>query len=271
MRPRIFIGSSSDVGLRIAEAVQRRAEYDAEITVWTDNVFLLSQTSLHSLLKKLQAVDAAIFVFTPDDVVKIRDAEQPAARDNVVFELGLAIGILGPTRCFIVKPRSATELRLPSDLIGFAPATYDDSRSDNNLDAAVAPVWTKIREALAAEQFYEYPARGYWGPNLLHGSITALQAGEKHVYSLAAKTPVGRPLRVIIQQKGEGDWSLRVGASREWQHSTWSTSPGRQTFDCFEGGTPDREIFFNGSGSADVEIYENGATLPNRVIPISWS
>ncbi|MFS1985958.1 TIR domain-containing protein [Vibrio breoganii] len=58
--------------------------------------------------------DAAIFVLSPDDVVKIRGTEQTVTRDNVVFELGMFIGRLGAdknvhgkaltTKIFICQP-----------------------------------------------------------------------------------------------------------------------------------------------------------------------
>ncbi|QQE73891.1 nucleotide-binding protein [Brevibacillus composti] len=42
---------------------------------------------------------------TDQDQLQLRGEEWVTARDNVLFELGLAIGKLGPNRAFFVKPR----------------------------------------------------------------------------------------------------------------------------------------------------------------------
>jgi predicted nucleotide-binding protein len=57
---------------------------------------------LEALLTQLEEADMGLFVFSPDDTVKIRNAEQGAVRDNVIFELGLYVGRLGITHSFIV-------------------------------------------------------------------------------------------------------------------------------------------------------------------------
>jgi len=49
MKPRIFIGSSSEK-LEIAYAIQQNIEHDAQPTVWTQGIFQLSNSTLDSLL-----------------------------------------------------------------------------------------------------------------------------------------------------------------------------------------------------------------------------
>jgi len=51
-------------------------------------------------------------------------------------------------KCFIVKPRSFSDLDLPTDLLGITPADYDDEREDDNIVAAVGPCANKIRRSL---------------------------------------------------------------------------------------------------------------------------
>ena len=91
-RPTVFIGSSSE-GLDIAEAVQALLDNDCEVTVWTQGVFLLGLSNLENLTRKLGQYDFAVLVLTPDDLVKSRGVEQAAGRDNVIFELGLFMGM----------------------------------------------------------------------------------------------------------------------------------------------------------------------------------
>lgn len=145
-KPRVFIGSSSE-GLTVAEALQVGLEYDAEVTVWSQGVFGLSQGTLEALVKTAEGFDFAVLVLTPDDMVIKRGDEKPAARDNVLFELGLFMGAFGRHRTFIVHPR-AKEMHLPTDLAGVAAATYDPCRSDGDLQAAVGPACTKMKRAI---------------------------------------------------------------------------------------------------------------------------
>lgn len=133
-KPRIFIASAVE-SLDVADAFNVNLDHQAEVTVWK-NGFNLSQNTIDSLVKMAESVDFAIFIFTPDDIAKIRNQQQHIVRDNVVFELGLFVGTLGKERCFIVKPRD-TDLHFPTDLLGLTPSDYNGDRSDGNLEAAV--------------------------------------------------------------------------------------------------------------------------------------
>src|SRR4051812_27447913 len=104
MKPRIFIGSSSE-GIQIAHAIQSNLDPDAEVTVWSQDVFRPGESTLQSLLRQVDQSDFGVFVFSPDDVIEVHDTHQLTVRDNVVFELGLYIGRLGPMRSLVVAPR----------------------------------------------------------------------------------------------------------------------------------------------------------------------
>jgi predicted nucleotide-binding protein len=145
-KPKVFIGSSAE-GLPVAEALQVGLEYDAETTVWSQGVFGLSSGTLETLVSTAAGSDFAILVLTPDDLLIKRGDERPAARDNVVFELGLFMGSFGRHRTFLVHPRGP-QMHLPSDLAGVTTASFDPSRRDGNLQAAVGPVCTKIKHAI---------------------------------------------------------------------------------------------------------------------------
>jgi len=108
----------------------------------------LSSNTIDDLIATLNNSDFAIFVLTPNDVVKIRQQEVSVARDNVVFELGLFIGRLGKERCFIVSPRDQTDLHLPSDLAGINTAAFNPNRPDGNLRAALGPASNQMRTAM---------------------------------------------------------------------------------------------------------------------------
>ncbi|EAZ88052.1 nucleotide-binding protein [Crocosphaera chwakensis] len=141
-RPAVFIGSSAE-NLDYAYAIQANLERDAEPTVWNQDLFKLSQSTLEDLCRQVENFDFSIFVFTPNDTVIIRKEENRSVRDNVVFELGLFIGNLGRNRCFFIIPRGE-EFHLPTDLLGIKAGTYDSSRQDKNWKAALGPACREV-------------------------------------------------------------------------------------------------------------------------------
>ena len=148
MKPRIFLASSSE-GLEVAEAVHCNLEFAAEVTPWSAGLLNLSKPAFESLLQVIDTFDYAVFVLTPDDVATIRGQQLAVARDNVILELGMFLGRLGKERCFIVLPRGHEDLHLPTDLIGFSPATYEPNRSDRNLQAALVYACSQIKQAVS--------------------------------------------------------------------------------------------------------------------------
>src|ERR1051325_4885182 len=147
-RPRIFVGSSTE-SRRIAYAIQQNLVDDADVTVWDQNVFHLSKITLANLLARASETDFAIFVFSPDDVLRIRKQQFKVARDNVIFEVGLFMGRLGHDRTFILIPKGTANLKLPSDLMGVTVGRFNEHRGDGNLRAALGPFCQEIRDHLA--------------------------------------------------------------------------------------------------------------------------
>jgi hypothetical protein len=144
MKPRIFIGSSSE-SLPIAYAIQEELDNDALITVWKQGVFTLSSNTLDDLISTLDISDFAVFVFSPEDIVSIRNQKLKTTRDNVVFELGLFVGRLGKKRSFIIRSQGQSDFHLPTDLLGTNVATFNSKRPDGNLRAALGPACNQIR------------------------------------------------------------------------------------------------------------------------------
>lgn len=144
MKPRLFVGSTVK-SLTLARAIQTELSYDFEVTIWSQGIFKLSNSTLEDLENALNNYDCGVFVFSPDDILKIRNRRYKAVRDNVIFELGLFIGKLGKNRVFFLVPEKSDELHLPSDLLGIKPGKYFDRR-DGNLQAAVAPFCDEVRQ-----------------------------------------------------------------------------------------------------------------------------
>jgi hypothetical protein len=138
----MFIGSSAE-GLPVAEAIQINLDYACEVTIWSQGVFGLGQGTLEALVDRLDGFDFAALVLTPDDITISRDEELQSPRDNVLLELGLFIGALGRERTFIVYDRK-TPMKLPSDLAGVTPATYE-IHSSGNLQSSLGAATTLIK------------------------------------------------------------------------------------------------------------------------------
>jgi CRP/FNR family transcriptional regulator, cyclic AMP receptor protein len=138
---RLFIISSVEA-LEIARTIQNAFEYDFTVVVWTDGVFRASWYPVESLERQLDQSDFAIAIAQPDDTVVSRGRPYPAARDNVIFELGLFIGRIGRRRSFLIEPRGE-ELTLPSDLSGITALSY--KFDPDNLAAAMGPACNCIR------------------------------------------------------------------------------------------------------------------------------
>lgn len=146
-KPRIFIASSVE-GLDVAYALQELLDYNAECTVWDQDVFSPSSNTLLDLVNRSQNSDFGIFVFTFDDTARISDTKEYVVRDNVLFELGLFIGTIGLNRCFFVYPRDIEDFHLPTDLMGITPLKYYSKRQDGNIKAALGPVSNQINKTI---------------------------------------------------------------------------------------------------------------------------
>ena len=146
-KPRIFIASSVE-GSDIAYAIQDLLDYFAECTVWDQDVFQPSSTTMFDLVRRVKETDFGIFVFSFEDYTEIRGDGKYTVRDNVLLELGLFTGALGLNRCFIVMPRHLQNTHISTDLLGITTLKYDNTREDDNIKAALGPVSRKIKKQI---------------------------------------------------------------------------------------------------------------------------
>lgn len=110
-----------------ARALAARLRSFAAPTVWDNAEFELNESVFDGLLKAAELADYAIFVFDPDDITRIRNADHRTVRDNVLFEFGLFIGRLGRGRTFWISARGEGAHYLPTDLTGIIHLSYDRS------------------------------------------------------------------------------------------------------------------------------------------------
>ena len=147
--PRMFIASSVQ-GIPLARAIEAglKHERDVEVVPWfAQGVFGPSRSPIDSLLRQVDSCDFALFIFGPDDRIAVAETEMQAPRDNVIFELGLFMGRLGPDRTFIVC-QNASQLKVPTDLLGVTPIEYVVKPADAAPKQYVGPVCSEILDAI---------------------------------------------------------------------------------------------------------------------------
>jgi len=151
-QPRLFIGSSQS-SLRVATLLAEGLEDCADVTVWHECVFGPTEGFLETLVKKAGEFDFAGFVFAPDDVTTSKAQTLPSPRDNVLFESGLFMGVLGRDRVFLVYDESV-ELKRPSDFAGISLVGYDGTRIDDaDAAASVRKACRLIRDKITVPRF----------------------------------------------------------------------------------------------------------------------
>lgn len=147
--PRIFVGSSVE-SAEVARAVKAELERltDGTVTLW-EHAFEAGTTLAEAFRDNLARHDFAVFVFAPDDRVVSRGHAQGAPRDNVVYELGLFTGALGPRHTFVIRP-SGTSVKMPTDLAGIIYETYRFPEEDSfeAIQGAVTTACAKIASAM---------------------------------------------------------------------------------------------------------------------------
>jgi Predicted nucleotide-binding protein containing TIR-like domain/Ricin-type beta-trefoil lectin domain-like len=209
MKPRLFVASSSE-SLDIAYSIQTNLEKDCEVTVWAQGIFQPTITSLESLLHSIKNFDFGVFIFSPDDLLRIRGAEHIAVRDNVLFELGLFIGRLGRERVFVIMPRDNHDFRVPSDLIGLSPLTFDSSRSDQNYCAALGSACYQMRKTIDGLGIFTTTPEQY-----LRDLVSRSQV---HFHLINQKT--SKALDVTDWKVNEGgqiqQWLYHAGGNQLW-------------------------------------------------------
>jgi hypothetical protein len=138
---KIFIGSSSE-GKHILEKVEKMLENEYEIIRW-DKSMTTNRSTLDCLIENAIKVDEAIFIGTADNIaIATNDnrAEKEGAiikhRDNVVFEFGLFLGMLGRHDCVYLVDDSTLK-NIMTDYNGINVITFDKNRLDSSLPVAV--------------------------------------------------------------------------------------------------------------------------------------
>jgi predicted nucleotide-binding protein len=145
--PTVFIGSSTE-GREVAEAFQIELRSDADSSLWSQGFFEPGRSYLEDLAEKTAAYDFGVLVLTPDDARIHRGSSGSVPRDNVVFEAGLFVGVLGRERTFLVRPDDVPDFSMFTDYAGITSILYSFQRFKDRGRAAVGPAANLIKEQL---------------------------------------------------------------------------------------------------------------------------
>lgn len=150
-KPTLFIGSSSEA-MEIAEKVHQLVEDIAEVKIWNQDTFFPGEHPLESLRREILTTDFALLIITPDDEIIKRGNIGYTARDNILFELGMFMGVLGPRRGFylvVTDKRSdpTKEVIIPSDLVGITRLQVTLEK-DRELGLSIRRTVTDLKDAI---------------------------------------------------------------------------------------------------------------------------
>lgn len=181
-KPKIFIGSTVEA-INYPEALTALFNHDPfEIVTWNlhfDDGF----DSTITQLMQIEKYDYGIMIFSPDDISRIRGKEYKVPRDNVIFELGLLIGILGTERVFPIVPKNSN-VKLPSDLIGTSPLKYEyikDWTDLNSRKIALQNAYSHIKDKV-----YTYGIRN---SIVIHPEFLLNKNSDKILFKVAFSGP----------------------------------------------------------------------------------
>ncbi|MEZ6098444.1 MAG: nucleotide-binding protein [Pirellulaceae bacterium] len=200
--PTMFIGSSSEKLDVVDLFVEVFSPY-VECTKWTladEFGNRGSQTTFSALCDAARAYDFAIFVITPDDILVHRDKDYLTPRDNVIFELGLFVAMMGPERVqayvqqldeHIVR-HDNTSLKLPSDTLGINMPRFATSEDRKRLKSSIDAVTKDFANATRILSFRDI------SPNLAVG--WGFEISERHFEVKLGAGPIEKA-RVIINNR----------------------------------------------------------------------
>jgi predicted nucleotide-binding protein len=137
--PKLFVGSSVET-LGVAHSLQEHLRNTAEVVVWTEDVFTLSDSSLAAFQKTLDSADCAIFIVGASNKIA-------RLNPNVLLELGMSIGYLGAPRTALLRPAKSS-LELPSDMRGILVYPFSNFDDASKLHAGLASIAVRVRRWL---------------------------------------------------------------------------------------------------------------------------
>ena len=180
---KVIVFSASE-HLPVAMAIKTNLDrHHIDVRIWDEMIFQLSKVSLDSLTDELSSFDFAIAVVDSAATIEDKGQTYKGPRDNVIFEVGLAMGMLGNDRTFLIHDNAASP-KLPTDLMGFTTARYTVKNSDS---AALMSALRPKCDEIAAEIVKRGPKKPPFNIDLF-ANRSELQKASKFDEALAKST-----------------------------------------------------------------------------------
>lgn len=153
IKPKVFVGSSSEAKPLATAFCKVLKDTAIMVPWWLADEFQIMHSILDGLINACDQYDFGLFILTPDDKLESRGVKGRSARDNVMFELGLFLGKLGPNRTLAVIQQASTkraQVKVPSDLAGIVIPRFEAGDA-HLLIASVHHAAENIRQVIERE------------------------------------------------------------------------------------------------------------------------
>jgi len=144
--PAVFISSSAEQ-FDVARALAEQLDSVADVVVWSGDLFRSGKTSIEALAEMTERLDFAVVVVPGNHDVD-HGKRDWQARSNVMFELGMLVGRLGPARtCVLVSDRS--RVSLPSALDGTPLIALESASNPVEFKKSIVSAAATIQKEIA--------------------------------------------------------------------------------------------------------------------------
>lgn len=144
-KPTIFIGSSSQCK-HLMDLLYKELYEEFKLERWDKGFFEPSRFPLECLEDKVRTCDYAIFILNSDDMVIGKHSVTAKTRDNVIFEYGLFMGILGRNNVFLLEPNpDCIKVTFPSDFYGITTIRYEYDKDKPDMVGAGIHIKEQIK------------------------------------------------------------------------------------------------------------------------------
>ncbi len=196
-----FIASSSEAQfcaryfMDILNAILKQANLSIECILWRDaeEFSVLNDATLMRLISiGRREITYSVAFFTPDDLSTSRGQSQIIARDNVLFEYGLFLGMLGEKRSFAIIPQDEEGrnlIKLPSDIGGVTLPRYKfkgfdcTEYSQQDFFNAAISIVSAIKKFKSHPESGDPSSDGFPPENPIIGPRTAFQGHDNGAFS----------------------------------------------------------------------------------------
>lgn len=231
-KPRLFVGSASEAKPFVENLCSALTDFCQVHPWYSSPAFMNMESTLSDLLAATTLYDLGLFILTADDITISRRRKTHSIRDNVLFELGLFLGALGPARTIgLMEELEEKRLKVPSDLSGINLPQFTYSDHDSIVDATTK-VLPAIRRKVEKQGLrHGFPSlRGEWDFEKSTGTFW-FETDPVKVHQ-SRELIVGQGLVLVIRKRDprkaeDSDPAIVIGTVREV--STHDTRPIRVT------------------------------------------